>query len=155
MSETELIPVPNPLPAPIPGGGPQTGYQWKFNQRYYKTRVNALKPFGYGLAASEFPDAKALTADELTALADQLYDQKMPGEPAFGKNHVDFDQQCDYWQQDPYATMFMRDQIYGYQRVPIGTGNTSQPVEVVNPADLQGPPVPGKYLLVTCDINKL
>jgi len=49
----------------------------------------------------------------------------------------------------------MRSQVYGYQRVPVGTGNTPQPPVVVNPADLQGPPVPGKYLLVTCDANLL
>ena len=151
----EPVAVPNPLPAPIPGGGPRTGYQWLFNQRYYKTRVNALKPFSYGLAASEFPDATGLSAEELTSLADELYNQTTPGEPVFGKYHVDFDQQCDYWQNDPYATMYMRSQIYGYQRVPIGTGNTTQPPNVVNPAELQGPPVPGKYLLVTCDINLL
>lgn len=151
----EHIPVPNPLPAPIPGGGPRTGYQWLFNQRWYKTRVLALKPFGYGLAASEFPDAVALSGDELAALADKLYDQTTPGQPVFGKHHQDFDQQIDFWQWDPYSTMYQRSVIYGYQRVPIGTGTTTQPPEVVNPADLQGPPEVGKYLLVTCDINLL
>jgi hypothetical protein len=151
----EPMTVPNPLPAPIPGGGPKTGYQWLFNQRYYKTRINALKPFGYGIAASEFPDAVALTSDELSALADKLYNQTTPGQAAYGKAHVDFDQQIDYWQWDPYAIMYEREKVYGYQRVPIGTGNTAQPPNVVNPADLQGPPEPGKYLLVTCDINLL
>jgi hypothetical protein len=139
----ETVHVPNPLPAPIPGGGPQTGYQFVFNKRYYKTRALALKPFSYGLAASEFPDAMALRAGELTALADRLFQDK-----------EDFDQQCDYWIQDPYATMFERSQIYGYDRVPVGTGNLGT-ATVVTLADLQGPPVKGKYLLVTCDINKL
>jgi hypothetical protein len=155
MVETTLIPVPSPLPPPQPGGGSQSGYQFQFNKHYYKTRVLALKPFSYGLAASEFPDAAQLTTDELNALADKLYDQKVPGAAGYGKHHVDFDEQIDYWQQDPYATMYMRSQVYGYERVPIGTGNTTQPTEVVNPADLKGPPIPGKYLLVTCDINKL
>jgi hypothetical protein len=151
----EPVEVPNPLPAPIPGGGPRDGYQFLFNQRYYKTRVDALKPFSFGLAASEFPEALALDGPELTALADKLYDQTTPGEGGYGPEHVDFDQQCDYWVQDPYATMFERSQIYGYERVPIGTGNTTQPPKVVTAAELQGPPVKGKYLLVTCDINLL
>jgi hypothetical protein len=149
------VTVPDPLPPPAPGGGAQFSYQKLFNQRYYKTRVDALKPFGYSIAASEFPNKTALTSDELTALADKLYDQTVPGEPVFGKAHIDFDEQIDYWQQDPYATMYMRNQVYGYTRVPIGTGNTTQPVEIVNPTDLVGPAIPGKYLLVTCDINLL
>jgi hypothetical protein len=151
-----LITVPNPLPPPIPGGGPRTGYQWRFNQRYYAKRKPALQPFSYGLAAAFFPNRKALTQDELTALADKLYDWVAPGGPGvYGKKHVDFDEEIDYWQWDPYAVSYQRSQLYGYQRVPIGTGNTVQPPEIVNPADLQGPPIPGKYLLVTCDINLL
>jgi hypothetical protein len=149
------IPVPNPLPAPLPGGGPQDGYQFEFNERYYRTRNTALAALSFGIAASEFPDARELEQEDQTALADKLYDQTTPGQAGFGKDHVDFDEQIDYWRQDPYATMYMRSQVYGYQRVPIGTGNTTQPVEVVNPADLQGPPEKGKYLLVTCDINLL
>jgi hypothetical protein len=115
-----------------------------------------LQPFSYGLAAAFFPNRTALTLDQLTALADKLYDWVAPGGPGvYGKNHVDFDQQTDYWQQDPYATAYQRLIVYGYQRVPVGTGNTVQPIEIVNPADLIGPPMPGKYLLVTCDINLL
>jgi hypothetical protein len=150
----ETITVPTPLPAPLPGGGPRDGYQWHFNHRYYMSRETAKKPFSYGLAAGYYAKA-ALTPDELSALADKLYDQTTAGEAGFGPNHVDFDQQIDYWQWDPYGTMYMRSQVYGYERVPIGTGNTSQPPTTVNPADLQGPPVPGQYLLVTCDINLL
>jgi hypothetical protein len=149
------IPVPNPLPVPLPGGGPRSGYQFQFNRRYYRTRNLALIPLSFGLTASEFPGAVELDPDDQTALADKLYDQTMPGQPMFGKGHVDFDQEIDYWRQDPYLTMYMRSQVYGYQRVPIGTGNTTQPVEVVNWSDLQGPPEKGKYLLVTCDINLL
>jgi hypothetical protein len=149
------IVVPNPLPPPMPGGGPRTGYQWHFNQRYYARRIPALQPFSYGLAAAFFPNRTALTQAQLTALADKLYDQTVAGQPIFGPKHVDFDEQIDYWQWDPYASMYQRSQVYGYQRVPIGTGNTTQPVEIVNPADLQGPPIPGKYLLVTCNINLL
>lgn len=149
------IAVPNPLPAPLPGGGPQDGYQFIFNQRYYARRDKALNPFSYGLAAGQFGNLPGLSQADLTALADGLYDQTTPGEAAFGPNHVDFDQEIDYWQWDPYQTMYLRSQVYGYERVPIGTGNTTQPPNVVNAADLQGPPVPGKYLLVTCDINAL
>jgi len=150
------IEVPNPLPPPIPGGGPETGYQWSFNERYYLTRVLALKPFAWGDAASEAPNTTALTSDQRTTLADKLYDYKAPGGPGvYGPNHVDFDQEIDYWGQDPYSTMYQRQVVYGYQRVPIGTGNTSQPPNVVNAADLQGPPEKGKYLLVTCDANLL
>jgi hypothetical protein len=147
--------VPNPLPVPLPGGGPEDGYEWAFNRRYYETREAPLQPFSYGISASQFPDNPELTPDELTALADGLYDQTTPGAGGFGQAHIDFDQEIDYWQWEPYATMYQRAQIYGYQRVPIGTGNTPQPPNVVNSADLQGPPVPGKYLLVTCDINLL
>lgn len=150
-----LIPVPSPLPAPLPGGGPRDGYQWKYNERYYATRKPSLLPFSFGLAASKYPNMTQLTQEELTALADALYDETTPGPGGFGPDHVDFDQQTQYWQQDPYATAYMRSQVYGYQRVPIGTGNTTQPVEVVKPEDLQGPPIKGQYLLVTCDINLL
>jgi hypothetical protein len=150
------IPVPNPLPAPLPGGGPQDGYQFRFNQRYYDTRSAQLAGFGFGLAASPNNAQTKLSTDQLSALADALYDWVAPGGPGvYGPDHVDFDEQIDYWQWDPYGTMYMRSQVYGYQRVPIGTGNTTQPPNVVNPADLQGPPEPGKYLLVTCDINLL
>lgn len=138
------ITVPDPLPAPLPGGGPEEGYQFIFNQRYYATRGKLLAGFSYGLAASPYEGYSSLSQGELTQLADGLYEAK-----------VDFDQQIDYWQQDPYGTNYMRSQVYGYQRVPVGTGNTPQPPTVVNPADLQGPPVPGQYLLVTCDINQL
>jgi hypothetical protein len=138
------VPVPNPLPAPIPGGGPHTGYQFLFNQRYYDTREAPLAPFSYGLAASPNGGLTGLTGEELATLADGLYAQK-----------IDFDQEIDFWQEDPYATMYLRSQVYGYQRVPVGTGTTAQPPVVLNPADLQGPPVPGQYLLVTCDINLL
>lgn len=155
MTKPTPIPVPDPLPAPIPGGGPRDGYQWAFNKRYYETRHPGLLPFSFGLAASQYPSIPQLTQEALTALADKLYDQVTPGAAAFGPDHVDFDEQIDYWQWDSYAIMYQRSQVYGYQRVPIGTGNTVQPVEVVNPADLQGPPIPGKYLLVTCDINLL
>lgn len=148
-------PVPDPLPAPLPGGGPESGYQWAFNRRYYETRPATLQGFSQGITAGQNPNAPELTSDELTALADKLYDQTTPGQAAFGPAHVDFDQEIDYWQWEPYAIMYQRSQIYGYQRVPIGTGNTTQPPNVVNAADLQGPPEPGKYLLVTCDINLL
>jgi hypothetical protein len=148
--------VPNPLPAPVPGGGPRDGYQWKFNRRYYDTREKALQPLQYGLAASSFNANAPLTPGELQAAGDTLYDWVAPGGPGvYGPKHVDFDQQIDYGQQDPYAVSFMRSQVYGYQRVPIGTASTTQPPNVVNSADLQGPAEPGKYLLVTCDINEL
>jgi len=152
--------VPDPLPAPLPGGGPQDGYQFKFDQHYYVTRKKPLEPFSYGFSASPFSETPALDPDAVDALAAKLYDWKAPGGPGvYGPNHVDFDQEIDYvgaktGQGEPYATMYGRLQL-GYQRVPIGTGNTVQPPEVVNPAELQGPPVPGKYLLVTCDINEL
>ena|SRR5271154_3245341 len=147
--------VPSPLPQPIPGGGPRDGYQWKFNRRYYATRIPKLQPFSYGLAAAFFPNRTALTQDQLEALANKLYDQTVKGQPIYGPAHVDFDEQIDFWQWDSYATMYQRTVVYGYQRVPIGTGTTVQPVEIVNPADLQGPPIPGKYLLATCNINLL
>jgi hypothetical protein len=151
-----MIEVPNPLPAPIPGGGPRDGYQWKFNRRYYDTRAGAIQRFQYGLAASSFNENAQLTASELEAEGAMLYDWVAPGGPGvYGPNHVDFDQQIDYWQWDPYGTMYSRSQVYGYERVPIGTASTMQPPNVVNSADLQGPPEPGKYLLVTCDINQL
>ncbi len=152
----DTIEVPNPLPVPIPGGGPRDGYQWLFNERYYATREAVLAGFSNGLAAGPNPSAPQLTTDELTVFADALYDWVAPGGPGvYGPDHFDFDEQIDYWQWEPYATMYMRSQVYGYQRVPIGTGNTTQPPNVVNPADLQGPPVKGAYLLVTCDINLL
>jgi hypothetical protein len=153
-------PVPDPLPAPIPGGGPESGYQWAFNRRYYVTRKKQVEPFGYGFAASPFAETPQLTPDEAVALADKLYDWKAPGGPGvYGPNHVDFDQEIDYegartGEGEPYAIMWNRVQL-GYERVPIGTGATTQPPEVVTPAELMGPPVPGKYLLVTLDINKL
>ena len=151
-----MIEVPNPLPAPVPGGGPRDGYQFRFNEQYYKTRQKALEGFSYGLAASPFANEPQMDTEQLQVLADALYDWVAPGGPGvYGPDHVDFDEQIDYWQWDPYGTMYMRSQVYGYQRVPIGTGNTTQPPNVVNPADLQGPPEPGKYLLVTCDINQL
>jgi hypothetical protein len=157
LAVDEAITMPDPLPVPLPGGGPRDGYQWKFNERYYATRARALAGFQHGLAASpEYSVNEAYTPELLAALADRLYDWKAPGGPGvYGPEHVDFDQQCDYWQNDPYGTMYSREQIYGYQRVPVGTGDTTQPPNVVNPEDLYGPPVPGHYLLVTCDINKL
>jgi hypothetical protein len=149
-------PVPSPLPQPLPGGGPQDGYQFIFNQRYYATRNASLRPLAFGITAGLDPNVDALSADDQTDMANTLYDWKAPGGPGvYGPNHVDFDQQCDYWRNDPYGTMYMRSQVYGYQRVPVGTGSTAQPPNVVNSADLQGPPVPGQYLLVTCDINLL
>ena|ERR1700677_5090047 len=154
-------PVPDPLPAPVPGGGPESGYQWAFDRRYYATRKKALEPFGYGLAASEFAETPALDSDAVIALGAKLYDWKAPGGPGvYGPDHVDFDQEIDFegaltGEGEPYAVMYQRKVVLGYQRVPIGTAQTTQPSEVVNPADLQGPPVPGKYLLVTCDINEL
>lgn len=158
------IQVPDPLPAPLPGGGPQDGYQFKFDKRYYERlaeRNPALAPFTFGIAASPLSATPQLSPDDVDALAAKLYDWKAPGGPGvYGPNHVDFDQEIDYVgaktnEGEPYAIMYQRSQVLGYQRVPIGTGATVQPPEVVNPADLQGPPVPGQYLLVTCDINKL
>jgi hypothetical protein len=136
------IEVPNPLPVPLPGGGPQDGYQFLFNTRYYETRNILLQPFFYGRPGAQ-PGSELMPADR-TVLADTLYADK-----------VDFDQQIDYWgAPDPYQAMFSRSQLYGYQREPVGTGSAPI-VGVVTAADLQGPPVPGKYLLVTCDINLL
>jgi hypothetical protein len=155
------IPVPDPLPAPLPGGGPQDGYQFLFDKRYYETRKKALEPFSYGFSASPFADTPQLDPDAVDALAAKLYDWKAPGGPGvYGPDHVDFDQEIDNvgaktGEGEPYAVMYQRQEVLGYQRVPIGTGATTQPPEVVNPADLQGPPVPGQYLLVTCDINLL
>lgn len=154
------IEVPDPLPAPLPGGGPQDGYQFQFDKRYYETRKKALEPFSYGFAASPFSETPQLDPDAVVALADKLYDWKAPGGPGvYGPNHVDFDQAIDYegartGEGEPYAIMWNRVQL-GYQRVPIGTGATTQPPNVVTPAELQGPPVPGQYLLVTLDINEL
>ena len=136
------IEVPNPLPQPLPGGGPQDGYQFLFNSHYYETRNILLQPFFYGRPGAQ-PGSELMPADR-TVLADTLYADK-----------VDFDQEIDYLGEDPYATSFMRSQVYGFQRVPVGTGATTQPPVVVTAGDLQGPPVPGKYLLVTCDINLL
>ena len=86
-----------------------------------------------------------MTQDQRDELADGLYAEK-----------VDFDEEADYGGDDPYATMYQRQEVYGYQRVPVGTGTfTPDPPPVVRWKDLQGPPIPGQYLLVTCDINLL
>ena len=157
-NKKHIMDVPNPLPAPIPGGGPRDGYQFKFDEQYYKTRNPKLRGLAQGLSASLDPTLPPLSDDDQKALANTLYDWKAPGGPqVYGPNHVDFDQEIDFGRQEPYATMYDRavTQQPGYQRVPVGTGTTTQPPEVVNPADLQGPPVPGQYLLVTCNINKL
>jgi hypothetical protein len=154
----DLIVVPDPLPAPIPGGGPRDGYQFIFDQTYYATRDPKLRALAQGLSAGLDPDMDPLSDDDQTALANKLYDWVAPGGPqVYGPDHVDFDQEIDFGRQEPYAVMFDRafTQQPGYQRVPVGTGKTIQPPEVVKPADLQGPPVKGQYLLVTCDANKL
>ena len=150
------VPVPDPLPEPIPGGGPQDGYEFAFNQRYYETRDARLRPLAFGIAAGQDGNADALSQDDQTQLANDLYDWKAPGGPgSYGPDHVDFDEQTDYLRQGPYATNYQRLLVDGYQRVPVGTGTTTQPPNVVTKAELIGPPVPGKYLLVTCDINQL
>ena len=156
MSSLKPIVIPKILPVPIPGGGPQDGYQWAFNERYYATRKSVLRPLFFGLAAGLDPAMTPLSDEDQAALANRLYDWVAPGGPGvYGPNHVDFDQECDFQRWDPYTVEYMRQQIYGYQRVPIGTGTTTQPPNVVNAADLQGPAVPGHYLLVTCDADKL
>jgi hypothetical protein len=153
---SEPIVVPNPLPSPIPGGGPRDGYQWIYNQQYYKTRDPKLGPLSNGIAASPSANAAQLSQDDQAALANTLYDWVAPGGPgAYGPNHVDFDQEIDFGRDDPYATNFIRSQSYGYTRVPVGTGTTPQPGEVVNKDDLIGPAIPGQYLLVTMDANLL
>jgi len=139
-----LIPVPNPLPVPIAGGGPQDGYQFLFGVRYIQTRKQKLQKFFYGRPGAQ-PGAELTQAQRDHWATNKLW-----------KHHVDFDEEIDYGGDDPYATMYQRQVVYGYQRVPVGTGTwTPNPPVVVNPADLQGPPSPGKYLLVTCDINLL
>ena len=139
----QLISVPNPLPAPIAGGGPQDGYQFRFNTRYYQTRKQKLQKFFYGRPGAQ-PGAE-LTQQQRDNWADKLW-----------RKHVDFDEEVDYEGMEPYSTMYQREVVFGYQRVLVGTGTfTPNPPPVVNPADLQGPPIAGKYLLVTCDINKL
>ena len=148
--------VPDPLPAPIPGGGPQDGYEFIFNQRYYATRDARLRPLAYGIAAGQDGNTDALSLDNQTDLANTLYDWKAPGGPgAYGPDHVDFDEQIDFRREGPYATNYQRLLVNGYQRVPVGTGTTTQPPDVVVKENLIGPPIPGKYLLVTCDINQL
>jgi hypothetical protein len=153
-----MITVPNPLPAPIPGGGPRDGYQFIFDQEYYKTRDPKLRGLAQGLSAGLDPTLDQLSDTDQATLANALYDWVAPGGPqVYGPDHMDFDQEIDFGRQEPYAVMFDRQETQqpGYQRVPVGTGTTTQPPEVVKPADLQGPPVKGQYLLVTCDINKL
>jgi hypothetical protein len=150
------LPVPDPLPAPIPGGGPQDGYEFLFNKRYYETRDSRLRALAFGIAAGLDGNTDALSVDDQATHANNLYDWKAPGGPgSYGPEHVDFDQEIDYGRGGPYATNYQRLLIYGYQRVPVGTGTTTQPPNVVTKAELIGPPVPGKYLLVTCDINQL
>lgn len=138
-----LIPVPNPLPAPIAGGGPQDGYEFLFNTAYYKSRKQKLQKFFYGRPGSQ--PGTELTQQQRDNWADKLW-----------RAHVDFDEEIDYGGEEPYGTMFRRQMLYGYQRVPVGTGTfTPDPPPVVTWFKLQGPPIPGKYLLVTCDINLL
>lgn len=132
--------VPNPLPAPQPGGGSPSSYQYQFNAAYYKSKPSWFQGFYYG--RPQALPGTPLTLAQITGKADWFYN-----------NHVDFDQEIEYFQWDPYATSFQRLVIYGYTRVPVGTGNTPQPPNVVVSGNLVGPAVPGKYLKVSCDIN--
>lgn len=137
---SQPITMPTPPPTPLPGGGGIPGsYQNAYNTAYYKSRPPELQPFYYGRPGAE--PGTPLTADEITALADDLADR-----------HIDFDQEVDYWGNDPYGTNFQRTQVYGYTRVPVGTGNLPEPPVVVTPANLVGPAVPGVYIAVSVDI---
>ena len=129
--------VPDPPPAPSPFAGADS-YQWAFNAAYYKSRRPTLQPFFYGRPGGQ-PQTPLSDADRIS-LADHLYETGVP-----------FDEQIEAWGWDPYSTMYMRKVRYGYDRVPVGTGDTTQPPDVVNPANLHGPVEPG-YLLVSINI---
>lgn len=134
-----LMTMPIPPPEPIPGGGPQDGYQFAFNENYYKTRRKELQPFFYGRPGAEA--GTELTQDERVALANSLYhaDPRVP-----------FDEQIDFEGEDSYETMYQRKVVFGYDRVPYGQG-TDGPVVPVDDSDFKGPVVPG-YLPVSLDI---
>jgi hypothetical protein len=130
--------LPDPPPAPSPFAGPDS-YQWQFNGIYEKSRRPELQPFFYGRPGGL--SGVQIDPADLMLLADHLYETGVP-----------FDEQIEAWGFDPYATMYMRKVRYGYDRVPVGTGDTNQPPNVVTPADLHGPVVAG-YLLVSIDIK--
>lgn len=132
-----MIKLPSPPPPP---GPPNSDYQNAFNIAYYLSRRPELQPFFFNRPG-------ALTGVELTEpqreqLANDLYAEK-----------IDFDEEIDFRGEDPYSDMYGRKVLYGYERVPVGTGTTTQPDEVVTKQNLIGPPIPGKYLLVSIDIK--
>jgi len=96
VDKAKLIEVPNPLPAPIPGG-PQDGYEFLFNKRYYETRDSRLRSLARGIAAGLDGNEDALSDEGQTELANKLYNWKAPGGVGvYGPHHVDFDQEIDY-----------------------------------------------------------
>ena len=134
---TNLMPMPTPPPVPYPGGGGSGSYETAFNTNYYQTRDPRLWPF-----FNQRPGApgmgEELSSDERDALANALAASGVP-----------FDEQIDYQGWEPYSTMYMRSQVYGMNRVPVGTG--TQQGGAVNPSDFHGPVGPG-YLLVSVNI---
>lgn len=132
------IVVPNPLPVPMPGGGGTGSYEDDFNRNYMQTRDERLWDLFNGRPGCPGPGPE-LTQAQRDRLADALYADGVP-----------FDEQVDYWGWEAYSTMYQRNQVYGFTRVPYGTGTKSG--GAVNPSDFVGPVVPG-YLLVSVDIN--
>ena len=131
------LPVPFPPPGP-----PASQYEQDFNVAYIKSRKKALADFFIGEPGSADPDGDSLSEAQRLNLADKLYEEK-----------IDFDEEIDCNGSNAYETMYERVEIYGYERVPVGTGNTPQPPEVVDKANLIGPAIPGQYIKCSLDIN--
>jgi hypothetical protein len=127
------IVMPNPLPVPLPGGGGTGSYEDDFNRNYMQTRNPLLWDFFNGRPGCP-GDGPQLTQPQSDALADSLFAQG-----------VAFDEQIDYWGWEAYSTNYQRTQIYGFNRMPDGTGTKQG--GPVNPADFVGPVIPGYHLV--------